>query len=458
MTAPPDAPRVPMPDGIQNVYRYECFNAVTWVVVLGSPMLLYFQRLGASATVLALASGLAPLFSTLQIPAARYVEKIGYRRMVVGGWTARSLFIAGMTAVTFIPAHHLAPTANIVLMLLLMAGFTLLRGISLCGILPWFTHIVPESRRGEFLAKDQIATSVATVAALTFFSWILGGRERWYSLGMLYAIATASAFVSIRFLRRVPDVPVERVNPNPAPLPWRAMLFYAPFQRFMRYTILVNMALGASTVFWVRFFRVSLHQSDSRILLVSAVTTLVMALALWLVSEIIDRSGSRPALTLSAGLFVVHFGIWCAVAAHLFAGTNEIIFFQAVVAGLATSLFNLANLRAVIGIVPVTGRAHFLALYSVGVNLSLALIPLLWGPVFDSLGAWHFAWGRFQWNSFTIFYLTLAAALALALPMLRGVHEPGEPMDWDDFARELLVNTPARAVSRVVGRFRGPGM
>ncbi len=457
MSALPDAPRVPMPDGIQNVYRYECFNSVTWVVVLGAPMLLYFQRLGASATVLALASGLAPLFSTLQIPAAPYVERIGYRRMVVGGWTARSLFIVGMTGVTFIPGY-LPPTANIVLMLLLMGGFTVLRGVSLCGILPWFTHIVPETRRGEFLAKDQIASSVAAVAALVFFSWITAGRERWYSLGMLYAIATVSAFVSVRFLRLVPDVPVEKSNPNPAPLPWREMFFYPPFQHFMRYTVLVNMVLGASAVFWVRFFRVSLRQTDSHILLVGALTTLVMALALWLVSEIIDRTGSRPALTLSAGLFVVHFGIWCAVAAHLIAGTSEMIVFQCVVSGLAAALFNLANLRGVIGIVPVLGRAHFLALYSVGVNLSLALVPLLWGPVFDSLGTWHLNWGGFQWNSFTIFYLTLALTMVCALAMLRGVHESGDPMGWDDFTRELLVNTPARAVSRVVGRFRGPGM
>jgi hypothetical protein len=31
-------------------------------------------------------------------------------------------------------------------------------------------------------------------------------------------------------------------------------------------------------------------------------------------------------------------------------------------------------------------------------------------------------------------------------------------MDWDDFTRELLVNTPARAVGRVFSRMRGPGL
>jgi MFS family permease len=339
-----------------------------------------------------------------------------------------------------------------------MAGYTLLRGISLCGIMPWFTHIVPESRRGEFLAKDQMAASLAVIVSLAFFSWILGGRERWYSLGLLYAIAAVSAFVSVRFLNRVPDVAVEKTQPNPVAMPWREIFFYAPFQRFMRYNIMVNVALGASGVFWVRFFRSKLHVVDSQILLVGSVSTLVLALALWLVSEIIDRTGSKPALTLSGGLFVVHFSIWGCVAARLIPVTMEIILFQCLVSGLAGALWNLANLRAIIGIVPVMGRAHFLALYSVGANLTVAFVPLLWGPVFDSLGAWQLAWGRWQWNSFSIFYLSLAVIMLGGLALLRGVHESGEPMDWDDFTRELLVNTPARAVSRVINRFRGPGL
>jgi MFS family permease len=457
MSAPHDGPRVPMPPGINNIYIYECFNAASWVVVLSSPMLLYFQHLHASATVLALASALAPLFSTLQIPAASYVGKIGYRRLVVNGWTARSMFIVAMALITFIPSHR-APTFSIIVMLLLMAGYNFLRGISLCGVMPWFTHIVPEARRGEFLAKDQVAASVAVIVSLALFSWILGGGVQWYSFGLVYSIAAACAFISVRFLRRVPDVPVEITKPNPNPMPWRAMFVYPPFQRFIRYNAVINVALGASGVFWVRFFRQSLHVSDSYILLVGSLTTAVLALALYMVSSIIDRTGSRPALTLSGGLYVVHFSIWALVAAGIIPVTMEIIIFQCIISGLAGALFNLANLRAVIGIVPVMGRAHFLALYSVGANLIVALVPLLWGPVFDGLGHWDLAWGNWHWNDFTIFYLTLVVTMLVGLVLLRNVPESGQPMDWDDFTRELLVNTPARAVGRVFSRMRGPGL
>ena len=46
----------PMPKDIHNVYIYEMFNTASWSVVLGSPMLLYFQHLNASATILAIAA------------------------------------------------------------------------------------------------------------------------------------------------------------------------------------------------------------------------------------------------------------------------------------------------------------------------------------------------------------------------------------------------------------------
>ena len=458
MNAAHEPPAVPMPPGIRDIYIYEVFNAASWIVVLGSPMLLYFQRLRASATVLAVAASLAPLMSTLQIPAAHYVERIGYRRLVVNGWTLRSFFIVAMTVVALLPGW-VDPTTRIVLMLFLMLGYNVSRGISLCGIMPWFMHLVPESRRGEFLAKDQVASSVSVAVALMLFSLILGnGKPAWYAFGLVYLLSAISAFIGVRFLRRVPDVAVEPASPNRTPLPWREIFLYPPFQRFIRYNVVVNLALGASGVFWVRFFRDSLHISDAYTLLVSAGTTAVMTLALYLASSIIDRTGSRPALALSGGIFVVHFSVWGLVAAGIVPATAEIVIFQSIISGLAGALWNLANLRAVIGIVPVMGRAHFLALYSVFANVTLALIPLLWGPVFDGLVRWQAGWGWWHWNSFTIFYLVLAATMAAGLFLLRGVHEAGEPMDWDDFTHELLVKTPTRAISRLLGRLRGPGL
>src|SRR5271168_2974124 len=109
-------PQEPMPPGIHNVYLYDVFNTTSWSVVLGPPMLLFLQNLSATATVIAIAACLSPTLNILQIPAAHYVERIGYRRFVLAGWISRSFMIIGMTVVAFLP-ESVDRTTRIVLMI-----------------------------------------------------------------------------------------------------------------------------------------------------------------------------------------------------------------------------------------------------------------------------------------------------------------------------------------------------
>jgi MFS family permease len=444
-----------MPPDIHNVYIYEAFNTASWSVVLGSPMLLFFQHLNATATILAVAACLAPMLNILQMPAARYIERVGYRRFVVSGWTARSVVVVGMTLVTLLP-ERVDTATRMVMMLGLSLVYNAMRGVSAAGFLPWFTHIVPETRRGEFLAKDQLSGALAGIGCL-FICGTLLHLGAWYSFGVVFAISAASAFASLYFLRRIPDVPVEKIVQNPNPMPWKDMLFYPPFLKYVRYNVVINMALGASGVFWVPFFRVTLRVSNSGVLYVAAATTLVLALCLFLVGPLLDRTGNRPALTLSGLIFICHFSIWGCVAAKLLPSNLFIFGLQCCTAGLAGALWNLANVRTVMGIVPHMGRPHFLALYSVASNLTLGLVPLAWGPVMDYLGHWHAAWGFWDWNAFSLFYGMLAATIAAGLFLLGSVVEP-ITMTWDAFMTELLVKTPSRAVSRLIVRLRGPGI
>ena len=92
-----------MPPGIGNAYVFQVFNTISFSIVLGTPMILWFKALGASATVLGIVASLPPLLTVLQIPAAQFVEQVGYRAFVVRGWTIRSVFILGMAVVAALP-------------------------------------------------------------------------------------------------------------------------------------------------------------------------------------------------------------------------------------------------------------------------------------------------------------------------------------------------------------------
>jgi hypothetical protein len=443
-----------MPKGIHNVYLFDMLNAMSWTIVLGSPMLLFLQHLGATATILAVSASLAPLLNILQMPAAPFVERVGYRRFVLAGWTSRSFLIIGMSIVALLP-NSTDRTTRIVLMLFLSLVFCVLRGISVCGVLPWFTHIVPEGRRGEFLSRDQTGVACASIASLLFCGLFLKGTLAWYSFGVLFACGGVAAFTSLMFLKRIPDVPVEKILPNPNPLPWREMFFYPPFFNYIRYNIVINMALGASGVFWVPYFRKFLHLSDSTILLVACAGNIVLAVVLFGIAPMIDRTGNKQVLLLSGIFFVVHFIGWMCVAAGVLPFNLPVLAWQTLTSGCGGALWNLANVRCVMGIVPAMGRPHFLALYSVASSLTVALVPLCWGPIVDGLGHWNVTWGCWNWNCYSLFYGTLALTMVVGLLLLRAVVEP-KFMPWDVFMRELLVETPSRAISRLIGRVRSP--
>jgi MFS family permease len=413
------------------------------------------QHLRATATILAIAASLAPLLNVLQIPAARFVEQVGYRRFVVSGWTGRSVLIIAMAGVAFLPDSFDRAT-RIVLMLFLGLIYNALRGVSLCGLLPWFTHIVPEGRRGEYLSRDQTAVALSGVVALFFFGLLLEGNHPWYSFGIVFAISAVSAFVSLFFLRRIPDVPVEKIVANPHPLPWREMLFYPPFFKYIRYNVVVNVALGVANVFWVLFFRAFLHVSEANTLLVACGINVVLGLSLLFITPLVDRAGNKQVLTLSGIFLACNFIGWACVAAGLLPFNRLLLGVQIFTAGAGAALWNLANVRYVMAIIPVMGRPHFLALYSVASNVTFGLVPLVWGPIMDGLGSWRVAWGAWVWNSYSLLYVTLAVTTLLGLAMVPGLVEP-KSMTWEVFIRELFVETPSRAVSRLISRMRLPG-
>ena len=61
--------------GIKNAWTFSAFNALSFQIVLGSPMILYAKTLNANATVLGIIAGMMPLMVIFQIPAAQYIDR-----------------------------------------------------------------------------------------------------------------------------------------------------------------------------------------------------------------------------------------------------------------------------------------------------------------------------------------------------------------------------------------------
>ncbi|MSU31322.1 MAG: hypothetical protein EXS25_01420 [Pedosphaera sp.] len=90
LTPPIIAPTEP---NLRPAYWFALLNALSSQVILSGPMVLFAKTLGASTTILGLVAGMMPLLTILQIPAANFVDRIGYRWFVIGGWSLRISFI-----------------------------------------------------------------------------------------------------------------------------------------------------------------------------------------------------------------------------------------------------------------------------------------------------------------------------------------------------------------------------
>src|SRR5438477_1318986 len=149
------------PPGLHNAFLFSGFNALSFQLVLSSPMVLYAKTLGASATVLGIIAGMMPLLVIFQIPAANYIERVGFKRFVYAGWGTRVAFIFGMALVP-LTGIFLDARNRLALMMMLLFCFNLSRGISSCAWLPWIVLLVPPNLRGKYLSRDAAVQSAGS--------------------------------------------------------------------------------------------------------------------------------------------------------------------------------------------------------------------------------------------------------------------------------------------------------
>ena len=439
-----------MPAGIGNAYAFQVFNTISFSIVLGMPMILFFKHLGASATILGIVIALPSLLNILQIPAAPLVDKVGYRAFVLRGWTTRCFIILGMAVVAFLPAK-IDRTTRIGLMLFLLFGYNASRGFSVCGFLPWITQLIPESLRGRYLSRDQMSTAVALLGTMAGTAWFVRHVDGITAFGWMFVVGFLGGMASLWFLARMPDTPVPEQSRSKGPVPWKAMAFHPPFYRLLIYNIVIVIALAGSGVCWVPLLRDVYSFSDWQFLAMMALYSAGTAVALWGFGALADRVGSKPLLGVSGIILVAHFTLWATVAAGVIAPTIWVVVLLQMSAALGVALLTLPNTRLLMAVVPEMGRSHFFALFSVVTSLTAGIFPVLWGVVVDSLAGWKFRWGIIEWNQFSVCYALIIAIYVFAHIYWARLLEP-KAMPTDLFLHELLVKTPSRALSRLLTR------
>ena len=410
------------PPGALNVNGFSFFNAVSFQIVLGAPVILFAKSLGASSFVLGTIAALTPLLNILQLLAARFLHRVGYKRFLLCGWGARTFFTFCIAVLPLLPGLSI-PT-RLGLLIAALFCFNLLRGFSAGAWLPWLTALVPAPVRGRFLSRDNAFMHLGCLAALLLSAWVMTGSVEADEYAAVFGIGLLSALVSLWFVHRIPEVEsAEDRKQSGVAVPWGAMLRFPPFAKLLWFTTIYMAVIGSLGVFTVEYLVVRGKFAESTILLLSA-SSFVGALAgLAITAPRLDATGSKP--WLRHGLVIMALVIlgWFFLASGLLPGWPALVAALNFFGGLAGAIFGVANTRIMMGSVPAMGRNHFFALFTVVSGLGLGGAPMVWGAMLDTLGTLDVVLGVMTVNRYSVYFAALVVLAWLALRLIPGLHE-----------------------------------
>jgi MFS family permease len=410
-------------------------------------MILYAKTLGASATVLGIIAGMMPVLVIFQIPAAQYVHRVGYKRFVYAGWGTRVMFIFAMAVVPLL--SFLDKSTRLSLMLTLLFAFNLSRGISSCAWLPWITSLVPAAIRGRYLSRDAACVNFASFVSFILSGFCLGEQPAAWQFAVLFAFSAMMGVASLIFLKRIPEAETpEQVLTSTTPVPWHEIARYGPFRKLLLMVIGWSLAYGGLSTFTVAFLKAEAGTPEGKIMFITSTAFLGGLGSLWFLGSRMDRLGSKPILTFSFLTWMLILAGWLMLSSHLLAVSVSIVLLLQFLMGLSAALISMSTTRLAMAVIPAMGRNHFFALYSVLGSLTLGLSPILWGILIDAFGPLQTAWGRFEWNRYTVFFVGVELVLLGTLIFSRRLEEP-EAASMEELLKEILIQSPQRVWVRL---------
>ncbi len=442
-----------LPPRIHHAYWFQAFNAVSWQICLGTPLILFARELGAPAVVLGLLAGLAPLTSVLQLLVAPYADRIGYRKLMLRGWTARVVTLVLLAALPL--ASGIAPPAVLIAATVgIMLAFTALRGIAMCAWLPWVTSIVPRSLRGFYLSRDRIFISLASVASLAVSGVFLMGHREMSAYAIVFGLGFAGGAVSLYFLNRIPEPADNAGVVAPAATPqtqWLPLLRNEGFRKLVIFSATVQVVVLSTGAFVTVFAREEAHLSDGVILWAAAAASLAGTAALALLRNRIDALGSRPFLGVVFLWWAVYYALWFVLAISP-ARSPAVAVGMMLLAGFFGSIYDLALTRLLMNTVGDQPEAtRYFALHSVIVSVLNGFAPMVWGLALDTARALQVSVAGVGLSGYALLFAAQWLLLGLVLLMLLQVREASSTTTRR-LLRDALIGAPRAAARRLAER------
>ncbi|MBA4137640.1 MAG: hypothetical protein C0518_10020 [Opitutus sp.] len=393
--------------------HFAFFNALNWQVATGTPSVLFMAYLGADAFQTGLVYSWTLLLTPVQVFATLLLPKLGFKRLTLAGWGARSWFLLVPLALAVIAPAEPVPWM-IYAMVSAMFFYSLSRSVGAAAITTWLQALVPANVRGRYWASDQImagAAAVGTLAVTALLFAVLPARWAFFSQ---YAISITGAWFALRCLQALPDIThptVMSLAKIRADTP-RHLFGSGPFRTYLWLAILYYVVVTPLSPFGAYYLKSTVGLSVSAIMTYTMLQYCGTIAGNWFMRSRIDATGAKPFFRASFVCFGVIVVGWllCLRWPGAIAVLMPMLYF---LLGVGGGVFTAANVSYLAKILPEHDRALPVSLHGAFTAFLGGLSPAIWGLVLkDSRnGTAMMAPGAFQ----VFFVVTLIGVLALVL-------------------------------------------
>jgi hypothetical protein len=185
-----------------DLLKFGFFNATTWMVGLGTPLILLASELGASSFEVGLIYAFVFLLLPIQILANATLPRFGYKKQVMFGWASRGVFLLiPLWLAWMAPAE---PQRWMVHALIASAFFfSLFRALGSCGFMPLLYATLPEHIRGKYFSTDQAITGISGILTLLLCAALFRFLPIYQAFFWQYIYAIVGVFFTVYFLSKV---------------------------------------------------------------------------------------------------------------------------------------------------------------------------------------------------------------------------------------------------------------
>jgi hypothetical protein len=315
--AGPGEPAHPADGSLRHVraaIAFAFFNAMTWQVALGTPMVQFATSLGASAFSVGLAYSFVFLLTPVQVLSTSLLPRYGFKRMMLSGWGTRSMFLLPAVVLAW-----MAPAQGTPLQVAIFIGsvflFTFFRSIGSCAWLPWMNSLLTSGNRGRYFATDQAVSGAAGVLTLILCAESMRLLPLYTAFLVQYIFAFVGSWFAYLALSRLPDVA------KPAAMSLREVAVETPriltgrgvFRTFLVIGVVAWVVAPAIPPYCAYFLQVETHVSLSQILWFTTFQYCGTIAAALFIRNRIDRLGAHPFFFAAGAIYAVVIVFWIGV-------------------------------------------------------------------------------------------------------------------------------------------------